>query len=321
MRTGKLSEKELNIALSTLQTRGSDVIRGAQIGQDCAVIKANGRILITTDPITCRVGDPYELALTVNANDIYAGGGVPCYAMLTVLAPTDTDAIELSNAIAEAGNKANSQGIEIIGGHTEFTDAVNRLVISVTMVGVYKGEDIIDGNIIAGNKIIVTKALALEGSRIILDNHKELISRFSSNELDELYGYSLSVRDESMILQSENIKVSAMHDITEGGVYGAVCEMMNGRSCGAQLHEDLLPTTVIGRKLSIEFGYDIGRMISSGAMLIIADNADMIVNILAKRGVKSTVIGSITLEHGVKVIKSNGSIEYIQVESDAIYRV
>ena len=58
--------------------------------------------------------------------------------------------------------------VQVMGGHTEVTRAVRQPIITVTGVGkVKKGHEIITGGAEAGDDIIVTKWIGLEGSSII----------------------------------------------------------------------------------------------------------------------------------------------------------
>lgn len=319
MRTGKLNDIELNIALSPLKTHGDGIVRGAELGQDCAIVELNGDVLITTDPITCPVDDPFQLAMTVNSNDIYAGGGVPRYAMLTVLAPTDYDANKLAIEIADIGAKSKEVGIHIIGGHTEFTDGVNRLIVSVTMIGQYANKPIISGKIRVGDKIMVTKSLGLEASHIILDNDKSLIGNISINEINELNSHSLSVAVESVALQEDNVQVSSMHDVTEGGVYGACCEIIAAAGLSAVIYEELLPVLPITARLADKYGLHVGRIISSGSMLIVASDAEKVIKSIKNRGVTTTIIGEVVADGGIRVVCKSGEEEIITIKPDEIY--
>lgn len=58
--------------------------------------------------------------------------------LLTILAPEHTTEEELSHVMAQAHMEAAKLNVEIIGGHTEITDAVNRIVVSSTAVGKQK---------------------------------------------------------------------------------------------------------------------------------------------------------------------------------------
>lgn len=319
MRLGKLNEKELKAALSDIKIINNEVIVSSGIGEDCAVIACNENILISTDPITSICDNIGELVIDINANDIYAGGGIPFAGVLTVIAPTDENSENVIDVIKNAIKKANSEGIDIIGGHTEFSDAVNRTIVSLTILG--KTDKFIrNKNCKVGDNIIVSKFLGLEGSRILLSKFPQLHTVLTENEISELFSHSLSVKMESMALR-ERKDIHAMHDITEGGVYGAVAEVAFGSETGAEIFENKLPILDATRKLCDAIGIEAGGLISSGSMLIITDNEKAVTELLKEAGLNATVVGKITEGKDTYLIKENGEKRLLKVESDNLFKV
>ena len=113
---------------------------------------------------------------------------------------------------------------------------------------------------------------------------------------------------------------SSMHDITEGGVLGALWEVKEASGKGFRVFEELLPVTEVTKKLCAHFSLDPLRLISSGSMLITVEDEKEALMLLAQEGIKATVIGEIT-EEGTSLV--SGSIEH-QVEAplrDEIYKM
>ncbi len=95
-------------------------------------------------------------------------GAEPIGALLTILAPPNTTKEDIEIIMKEAGVASKELNIEIMGGHTEITDAVNRVVISTTVVGKQKKKNMIDINKVSiGDKVLITKYAAIEGTSII----------------------------------------------------------------------------------------------------------------------------------------------------------
>ncbi len=68
----------------------------------------------------------------------------------------------------QAGEEAEKLNIDIIGGHTEVTDAVNKIVITTTVIGKQLKSNVINPeDIRVGDKIIITKTAGIEGTSII----------------------------------------------------------------------------------------------------------------------------------------------------------
>ena len=129
--------------------------------------------------------------------------------------------------IAEETKKLN---VEILGGHTEVTRAVNKIVVSCTAIGKGKKDKAIaTSGAKEGDDIIVTKLLCLEGTTIVVNDYinkvKDILTEDEIKEAND-YINEISVVKEGII--AGEFGVNSMHDITEGGVLGAL--MGSGRS-------------------------------------------------------------------------------------------
>lgn len=116
-----------------------------------------------------------------------------------------------------------------------------------------------------------------------------------------------------------------MHDVTEGGVLGAVWETCSLIGLGCTVKEKSIPVLEITEKISRIFKIDYLRLISSGSMLVVAkrEKAYVIIEKLRARGILCTEIGSITEgTQGMKIERENGDLEKIEPpEKDEIYKV
>ena len=61
-----------------------------------------------------------------------------------------------------------------------------------------------------------------------------------------------------------------MHDVTEGGILGAIWEMCRIAGVGAEIHETAVAVKDVTRKSCAHYGIDYMRLISSGSMIIMA---------------------------------------------------
>lgn len=319
MRLGKLSSKELKTnVLEVIKHRRSEILCGAAIGEDCAEFSGSGRFLISTDPITGKTDSLGSLAITVASNDIIASGGEPFLAMLTIIAPKTATPDDIKVVMEDAEKEAKKMNIEIAGGHTEFSDAVNRMIASCTVVG-KTTKHIAATSPKIGDSIIVTKDIALEGINIIVENlAKEL--KLTAEEIAEAksYSHSLSILDEGRICR--DFDVSSMHDITEGGVFGAVSEVCEGSGVGAELIVENIPVTELSKKVCQSIGVDIYRLLSSGSLLVTTSKPDELIELLNANNIKATNIGKIK---GVLpyAIFPDGTKEKLKVTPDELLKI
>lgn len=310
MKTGKLTNDQLQrIVLSKLNCK-NDVLLSAHIGEDCAALDFGGEAcVLSTDPITGAANHIGKLAVHISVNDVASSGARPVAMLVTMLIPVDTTINEVDEVCQEMADTADALGIDIIGGHTEVTDAVNRLVISSTVIGRIASEKLVRGSgARPGDVIIMTKHAALEGTYIIAHDHKHLLDGvLTGDEMNAArqLGEQLSVLEDGMIGARNG--ASAMHDVTEGGIFGAVYELCDASGCGCRLYQDNIPIRDVTKKICDAIGLDVYRLIGSGSMLITTQNTDEMLGAFKRSGVHAAVIGHITEKE--RIVMADGTTQ------------
>lgn len=300
LKAGKLDSDMLKeIVIDQIRLKRPEVRVRAGIGEDCAVVAfGNYDCVISTDPITADVNDIGRLSIHISCNDIASNGIAPLGITLAVMLPVGTTKEDIRTIMAQAAKAAEAAGVEIIGGHTEITGAVNQPVIVSTAFGrALNGESQSAGDMKPGDHILLTKTAGLEGTGIIATDKKEqLASVLTEQELSEAASLldQVSVVPEGVI--AGRIGTSGMHDVTEGGVLGAVWEICQIAGLGAVIDVEKIPVLDVTKKISGHFGIDYLRLISSGCMLIAASekNAAEILRQLKEAGITATEIGRVT---------------------------
>ena len=307
MKEGKLDFDDLrNLILNNKTIKRNEVKVRNDVGEDCSVIDfGDCEGIFSTDPITGANENVGKLAVHINCNDIASTGGEPIGILVTILAPISSNLEEINKVMNEIDEEAAKISVEIIGGHTEVTSAVNKMVISVTVIGKnLKGKSIKTAGAKLGDDIIVTKALGLEGTYILVNDYEERIQKVLSKEEIEL-GKSLinkiSVLEEGRI--GGNFGVNSMHDITEGGLLGGLFEVAMASNKGFKIFKDKIPMLDITKKVCEEFKIDPLRLISSGSMLITTEKGNELIKELRENGIDASIIGTISEKGGVLVDK------------------
>ncbi len=342
MRIGKLTDEQLeSLVLSRLPQLSSKTLSGAGIGADCAWLKTGDNLLVTSsDPITAGGSESGTLAIHVSCNDIAACGVQPTGILIVIIAPPSATEEEIISIVDQASREAGKLGVDIVGGHTEVSDCVNRFVVISTAFGVVeKGSPVPLGHALPGDKLLITKTAAIEGSFIAANEHSDKLKGKISDEYIEearTYGKYISVVKEGTILGplkslSSDVSfggfprsaVNLMHDVTEGGVEGAAFEMADFSKVGVTLDQRLVPFTDCSRAICEVLGLDPFRLISSGALMIASSEPDRVIEALATEGIKATVIGEFTeLSEGTKTIGLDGTIKQMPAPSaDEIYKI
>ena len=326
MNLGKIPETVLKRSvLKQIGHRREEVLVGPAIGEDCSIltIGEDEVLVLSTDPITGTVQDIGTLAVHITANDIASNGAEVIGIMLTILLPDGTEEAKLRSAMQDIETVCKKLNIEIIGGHTEITKAVNQPIITVTGVGKMKRDHMIKtAGAKPGQEIVMTKWAGLEGTAIIAAaKEEELRTKYSQSFLDGAKKMidHISVVPEARIARAAS--ATSMHDVTEGGIFGALWEI--GAASKVGLEVDLKKILLKQETVEICEFYDINpyMLISSGCMLIITDRANQLVDELNANGIAAAVIGRIT-ESNDRVIINEEERRFLEPpKSDELYKV
>lgn len=319
MKIGKLSNDKLDsLILSKFGHMRKEVVCSPHVGVDCAAVDLGGRIaVLSTDPITAADKNIGSLTVHVSSNDAAAAGAEPIGLLVTLLIPphgTEEEVEHIAQELAEAAKLAN---IEIIGGHTEVTASVTRYVTCAAVIArAGKNGIITPAGMKAGQDIIMTKMAGIEGTAVIASDAAGRTG-LTDAELEEARGFMSMVSVVKEGLYAAEHGATAMHDITEGGVFGAAWEMAEASGCGMVLYPEKVLMHPITKKICQKFGIDPYRLISSGSMLIACDDGEGMVKGLAAIGIPAAVIGK-AVESGVST--ADGT-EIPAPEADELYKI
>jgi hydrogenase expression/formation protein HypE len=323
MRVGKIAPEVLRrVVMSQLGVRRPEVLVHSGLGEDSTVLDFGDLVAVmSTDPITGAAANSGWIAVHVACNDIAAMGAEPLGVLLTVLLDEGTDESALSILMRDVNRACLELGIEVVGGHSEVTSLVKSPVLSLTSVGFARREAYVtSAGGRPGDALILTKAAGLEGTAILAtDRSRWLASRLTTECLD---GARAFLREISVVregIAAARAGASAMHDVTEGGVLGAAYELAIASGCGIDLNADAVPVRAETRSICAEFGIDPLRLVSSGAMLIAAPNAEPVLAAVSALGVDATVIGELTAGSPT-VLRSGQREPLMPPETDELYR-
>ena len=299
---GKVPPRLLASLLSLPRKTDPALLVGPSPGEDAAVIAPGERpVVVTSDPITFETPEPGYYALHVNANDIAVTGGEPEFFVLTIITPPNTTEREIAAVMLQAIEAGDSLGVTLIGGHSEISEAVNGLIVSVTMFGrLIKPRPIRTGDGRPDDAIIQVGPMGVEGTSILADRHRPRIEGkfglpFTKRAVGFLFDPGISVVPPAR-LAVERLDVHAMHDPTEGGLATGLWEIAQASGCGLAVNLDsvmIRPETAdICRLLNVD---PLG-LISSGCLLFTLPEEDgsKAVNLLNGSGFSASVIGRLT---------------------------
>ena len=316
MKTGKISETILKRSvINQIEKRREEVLAGAAVGEDCAMLElAKDEVFVmTTNPI---LGVEINIGLPPvyrAANNLASGGAEPIGVMSTILLPENFNEPELKRLEKQLEESAAALNMEIIGGHTEVTAAVREPILSLTGIGKAKKDSRIQaGGGRPGQDVILSKWIGIEGTAVLAKRReKELRARFSEAFVKQAQGFwqYISVVPEAAVAVKSG--VSAMHDVSECGIYGALWELAEASGVGLDI--DLKKIPVRQETIEVCEVFDVNPYFipSGGAMLMVSDNGHDLVCQLEAQKIPAKVIGKVT-EGNDRIVRNEEEVRYLE---------
>ena len=271
LKPGKLPQDLLEKLLKKFYLSDS-VVLGPGVGIDSAVIDLGEKYLVvSSDPITFVTSDVGFYTIAVNINDVAVTGAIPEFMTVTILLPegkTDDNLVE--KIFDDIARNAEEFKISIVGGHTEVTSGVDRVITSSAIFGFVEKDRLVrqDGAE-PGDILIMTKLAGIEGTSIIA-REIELSRYFEPHEIEEMKNFyrnpGIVVLDDVKCIM-EVAKPTAMHDPTEGGIAQAIHELAKASRVGMEIYGDEIQFHPYTLKLSQILDFNPLGLISSGALL------------------------------------------------------
>jgi hydrogenase expression/formation protein HypE len=304
------------------QATDPDVVLGSAFGEDVALTRVGGDILVShVDPIVGAVGEIGWLAVHVACNDVAAAGVAPRWLLLLVLVPRLEDEELLGQIMHDASSAAQEVGASIVGGHTGYSVGISRPLVAVTALGTASGrEPVRTGGTRVGDHVLVTKGIALEGTAILAQDFADVARGLglSEEELEEgsRVMAKVSVLPEALVLAENG--VTAMHDVTRGGILETLLGIARLSAAGIEVAFPRLPIPPIVSRFARAFRFDPLQMISSGTLAVTVppERVARVSAVLEELGTPFAFVGHVTDGAGVRVLKDGGTIEYTEIRCE-----
>lgn len=299
MKAGKLSEAVLKRSvLGQLHTANPQVYGAPAVGLDCSVTSVPTGAAAVHAVSTMPLAAPYMEAATVYSacNNIVCSGAKPTGILLNLLLPTAATEQQLRDIMGRIRAVCEREALPVLGGHTEVVRSVTEPVLTVTAVGTVEPPVCVcGGGVKPGMDIVVTKWIGLLGTAILAQRYENrLRSRYARPFIEQAKAFDkyMSVGPEAAVAVQSG--VAAMHDISEGGIYGALWEM--GLCSGVGLDIDLKRIPIRQETVEICEFFEVNpyKLLSTGGMLMAAEDGGQLVRALREAGIEAVVVGRAT---------------------------
>jgi hydrogenase expression/formation protein HypE len=311
------------------RTDDPDVLLGAAFGEDVSLTRVGDEILVShVDPIVGAIGDIGWLAVHVACNDVATSGIPPRWLLLLVLVPSIEEEELLEQIMRDANRAAGELGVSIIGGHTGYSAGLSRPLVAVTALGTAAGrEPVRTGGARVGDWVLVTKGIALEGTAILAQDFADVARELglSDDELEEgrQVMAEVSVAPEALALAENG--VTAMHDVTRGGLLETLLEIAHLSEVGIEIESSRLPIPPIVSRFAEAFEFEPLRMISSGtlAVTVPSERVEDVSRALEQLGTAFAFVGQVVEGAGVRVLQDGEAAHYTEIrcEEDELARM
>jgi hydrogenase expression/formation protein HypE len=312
-----------------LEADDPDVILGAVFGEDVALTRVGGDILVShVDPIVGAIDNIGWLAVHVACNDIATSGVPPRWILLLILVPRSDDEDLLEQIMRDAARAAREMRVSIIGGHTGYSSGLSRPLVAVTALGTASGrEPVRTSGAHIGDQVLVTKGIALEGTAILANDFADVALQLGLNEQDLAEARQLmnevSVFPEALAIAARG--ATAMHDVTRGGLLETLLEIAYCSQVGIEVDDARLPVRSVVSRFAEAFRFDTWRMISSGTLVVTVPpkRAADVRFALEEMGIPFAFVGQVTPGAAVRVLRDGRVTQYTEIhcEEDELARL
>lgn len=329
LKMGKLPNQLLDSFLGTIPNEPS-VLIPPSVGEDTAAVTIDGEevLVLKSDPITFATDAIGFYSVMINANDIACSGATPRWMLTTLLLPVGFTGKHVLDIMSELREHCRTVGIALCGGHTEITDSVNRPVVVGMLAGTVARNDLLDKrNMAGGHHVILTKGVAVEGTAIVAREFPALLKEKGMPE--ERISQCASLVDFISILPEAQIAagydgVSAMHDVTEGGLATALAELSHAGNRHVIVHRDKIPIRRETEWICSALDLDPLGLIGSGSLLICCrpEQAGALLHSLTEAGIDAAYIGEVGAPgNGVIAYDNGAASSWPSFETDEITKL
>lgn len=321
MKPGKISNDELEGTIyKNCGQQRPEIFKGPSFGVDVSVVNLPGGLglAMTSDPLSLipslGLQESAWLSVHLMANDMATTGFAPMYAQMVLTLPTWLEKDDFDTYWNFVHQYCKAIGVAITGGHTGSIEGQNSTIAGggTMLLTAPVHSILLSAQAKEGDVIIVTKSCAISACAILAmsfpETVKNKLGKETYNNACELFYQSSSLTEALIANQQHGAKPSAMHDVTEGGVLGAVYEMAIASGNGVLIDYASLPINHSVSEVCGLFELDPRFSVGAGSMIISisASEAENLINRLNGNQIRATIIGKFTSsEKGYKILRED----------------
>jgi len=286
------------------------VIVGPAPGVDVAVLDIGaGEVLVANcDPMSLipPLGpeDSATMSLYEVASDVATSGQSPRYVMFDFNLPPEMSDRTFARYWKSINIGCVKLGVSVLGGHTSRFEGCDYSIIgSATMWTTCRKSEFLTSSMArAGDDLIFTKTAAYGATSVLTRAFPQIVRKHLGRSLFEKAWKYLSgentVSDPLSAVKAgiHQRGVTAIHDVTEGGILAGIVEMVEASDLGGVIDVESIPVSEETLKICRLFHMDPLTALGEGSLLIASrpKRTKRVIDILQAMGTKSTVIGQLS---------------------------
>lgn len=331
MEQGTLGELYLTRSvIKHISKKNKNVIAGAAVGNDFARLRAEGDFICAE-----AVAENPCIAWVKAFNNLSVSGTEKIGARLVFLLPVYIQEPDIKEYMKCFHALADKNDVQIMGGHSQVSNAYARTSFCVTAYGkrnslVKENAEVHDEKkhdtgrkkIEKGYDVVMAGYAGCLGARLIAEGkYDELVKHFSESYIDGFFSYNDDISiDAAAKLMAEN-DVCYMHDVSWGGVYGALWQLGAAIKRGICIDNFKLPIRQESIEICEYFNINPYLLDGTGALLGVFGDGQTAVKRLLEHKIPASVIGRVTVDKG-RVVMAGVDKRYLQPPAfDEIYKV
>ncbi len=299
MKVGKVSQTVLKRSLlKPLQFHREEVLFPPSVEEMCYGIKMQEDEACLACSVTL-YGDEKDLgvfALAQVLNHLATRGVKTIGVSVHIMLPPHAYESRLKAMMEYIEQAASKHNVQVMAAKAEVSPAVAKAIVFMNGLGVVKEGALLQSNMGKPNQdIVLLKWIGLEGTfRIMREKEEPLSKRFVSTFLKQIHDLESEIFSVKAIELAGEIGVSAMHQITDGGILAALWDMTEGSGVGMEV--DLKKMAIRQETVEIcEFCHiNPYQLTSAGSVLVFTEDGERLVEELQKEDIQAEILGKTT---------------------------
>lgn len=331
MKAGKITEVQCKRSvLKQIHEEPGLLIQGPGIGKDYAAWKSEtgGECISAISTVSYQTENAEAYAFWKALNKLEMSGGIARAVMVNLLLPARGGEERIRQIVGHIDelcrNYDDTQPLAYAGGHTELLEELRTPLITVIAYGEADVSRQLRQihRVQPGDQIVMIGSTALEATAMLVSNYRtELNQRYAMGYLDSAQAIASGLSLHEAVAVCNRLPVKYMHDISVGGVFGALWELGEGAGCGLQAELRRIPIRQETVEICEFFDLNPYMALGGGSALAVTEDGEQLVWELKQAGFLSAFIGQ-TIADNDRIIVNDDDIRYLTPpKGDDIYKI